>query len=273
MSLDVPSMTRMFHENSRRMTPLSCHRPCIRAPWVTPGNSTQPQLLQAAPSRASTCALIKKQSSHPEVYSRSWSSELYSRSVQSLCLPGVTPCWPHSPRTFAEDGKHQRLWVVDGFAHACSTSERNSSKTNTLVASFCWYLTHPGHACLCHKSLCSSCCLQHRTNTIHHSPGSHPGLLTGGSNFVLECKLASRFVSKARFEPYVSNTVRLEGTSGQKLFSCRVPQQSQGASFLPGTWPAGLSPGVRTSVLRPAARGAAWSGNTRGEAQNAKEMT
>lgn len=140
--------------------------------------------------------------------------------------------------TFPEDGKHQRLWVVGGFAHVCSTSaEKNSTKTNTLVASFFWYLTHPSCARLCHGSLCSSCCLQHRTNTIHHSTGSLPGLLTGGSNFVLESKLALRFVSKARFEPSVSNTVRLEGTSGQKLFSCRAPQQRQGASFLPGTWP------------------------------------
>lgn len=103
----------------------------------------------------------------------------------------------------------------------CSTSaEKKLNKTNTLVASFCWYLTLPGCACLCHGSLCSSCCLQHRTNTIHHSTGSLPGLLTGGSNFVLESKLALRFASKARFEPSVTNTVRLEGTSGQKLFSC-----------------------------------------------------
>lgn len=65
--------------------------------WSTEGH-TREQILQAAPSRASMCALIKKQGSHPEVYSRSWLRKLYSRSVQSLCLPGVIPCWPHSPR-------------------------------------------------------------------------------------------------------------------------------------------------------------------------------
>ena len=43
--------------------------------------------------------------------------------------------------------------------------------------------------------------------------------------------------------------MRSEGTSGQKLFSCRVPQQRQGASFLLGTWPGGLSPEARSQDL------------------------
>lgn len=40
MSLGALSTTRTLHTNSRQMTALSCHRPCIGAPWVTPGNST-----------------------------------------------------------------------------------------------------------------------------------------------------------------------------------------------------------------------------------------
>lgn len=271
MSLGALSITRMLHANSRQTTPLGCHRPWVRTPQITPGNSAQPRLLQAAPSRASTCALIKKQGSHPEVYSRSWLSKLYSRSaVQQLCLPGVIPCQPHRPRP---PSLRMANTSASGWKLGLLMRAPHLLKGTQPRQTCWWYLTHPGCARLCHGSLCSSCCLQHRTNTIHHSTGSLPGLLTGGSNFVLESKFAVRFVSKARFEPYVSNTVRLEGTSGQKLFSCRIPQRRQGASFLPGTRPGGLSPGVRTSVLRPAARRAAWSRNTRGEGQNAKEMT
>lgn len=59
----------------------------------------------------------------------------------------------------------------------------------------------------------------------------------------------ARFVSKARFEPPVSNPVGHEGASGQKLFSRRVLQQRQGASFLLGTQPEGQSPEPRSQDL------------------------
>lgn len=42
---------------------------------------------------------------------------------------------------------------------------------------------------------------------------------------------------------------RPEGTSGQKLFSDRVPQQRQGASFLLGSQPEGLSPEARNQDI------------------------
>lgn len=68
-SLGALSITRLLHANSGQMAPLSCYSPCTRALWVMPGNSTLPQLLQATPSAVSMCALIKKQGSHPEMYS------------------------------------------------------------------------------------------------------------------------------------------------------------------------------------------------------------
>lgn len=154
----------------------------------------------------------------------------------------------------------------------CSTSaERNLTKTNTGGL----FLLVPDPSRLCMPlpweslfQLLPPAQNQH----IHHSTGSLPGLLTGGSNFVLESKLVLRFVSKARFEPSVSNTVRLEGTSGQKLFSCSSSVKTR--CIIPARNMARRA--VTRSqdlMLRPSARGAAWSGNTREEAQNAKEMT
>lgn len=248
-SLGALCNTRLLHGNSSQTAPLSYYSPRPWAPWVTPGSCALPQLLQATASVVSVCALIKKQGAHPQRYSSHGAAK---QAVQHISCATALLSWSHSllaalsQATFSEDSKRHCLWVLDGFAHVCSLpAEMNSTKRNMLVASFChvcWYLTHPGHACLPYGSLSCSCCLQHRTKTIMAAE-----VLQDYTQKVPI--LPPRFVSKARFEPPVSNPVRLEGTSSQKLFSHRVPQQRRGALLLLDSQPEVLSPEARPPDL------------------------
>lgn len=155
-------------------------------------SKAQPLLPQAA-TPASPCELWEKseapaqrgvQGSGRGAGSVNGAADLCSSSAGRQPSPLAAP----SQATFSGDGKYQRLWVCDGFAHLPSPSaQMNSTKRNRLVALFCracGYLTCPGSPSP--RSLCRSCCLQHRTKTIRGGTGGLTGLLTDGSNLTLE---------------------------------------------------------------------------------------